>query len=104
MNERHLAVALKVLNEAVKDFDEDTVFAALGIIAERYDWDLTKRDPGPCCCEYNDFYERQGLMTPMHECPSAAPLLSEMVEPNDILGAVIIADAAKVIDARGRWS
>lgn len=42
---------------------------------------MTSSDPGPCCCPFADFYESEGLMPPIHDCPAPAPL-----EPDDLDG------------------
>jgi hypothetical protein len=26
------------------------------------------------CCKYDEFYRDEGILTPVHECPAAAPL------------------------------
>lgn len=26
------------------------------------------------CCDYDEFYRNEGIMTPVHECPRVAPL------------------------------
>jgi hypothetical protein len=53
------------------DFEEG-LFETIRSIADRFGWELTKRDPGPDC-EYCDTFERDGFMPPIHECPQDAP-------------------------------
>jgi predicted Zn-ribbon and HTH transcriptional regulator len=59
------------LSDTITDYDEETVFAALKVIADRFGWELSKQ-PDPCC-DFGWHYERQGIMTPIHECPSPRP-------------------------------
>lgn len=51
---------------------EDGLFETMRCIAERFGWELTKRDPGPDCL-YCDYYDHEGFMPPIHECPADAP-------------------------------
>lgn len=39
---------------------------------------MTSLDPGPCCCPYGDFYDREGIMVPIHDCPAPAPLEDDL--------------------------
>jgi hypothetical protein len=106
--------------------DDDEMFDALKVIADRFGWDLAKRDPGPWCddsplvtvfkaeidgatiigvgrpceeeavtqaennrrcreqepesCSYCDWYNREGLLPPLHTCPHDAPDAGEQRE------------------------
>jgi hypothetical protein len=56
---------------------DDDMIKFLGRIADLFGYEVTKRDPGPCCCAYGDFYEREGLMAPVHDCPAPEPTIDE---------------------------
>lgn len=47
MDERRFRRALEEVSKTIHSFGEEEIFAALGVIAERFDWELVKRDPGP---------------------------------------------------------
>lgn len=72
MDERRFRTALDTITETIEGYGEETIFGALGVIADRFGWELAKRDPGPAC-EYDDFYDRIGVMAPLHVCPHDAP-------------------------------
>ena len=72
MDERRFRAVLDETAKTIHSYGEPEIFAALGVIAERFGWVLSKRDPGPDC-EYCDHYERHGIMVPLHACPHDAP-------------------------------
>jgi hypothetical protein len=72
MDERRFRTALDTITETIADYGEDTIVAAFRVILERFDYEVAKRDPGPCC-PYAEYYETEGILTPIHECPSPAP-------------------------------
>ena len=38
---------LEAISKTIRAYDEETIFEALRRIADRFDWELAKRDPGP---------------------------------------------------------
>lgn len=69
-------------------------------------------DPGPCCCEYGDFYDREGIMPPIHDCPAPAPIVEDELDApltpleHHLLKSLHfftgIAEG-RIIDLTGRW-
>lgn len=39
--------AVEAIAQTIRSYDEETIFEAFRIIANRFDWELAKRDPGP---------------------------------------------------------
>lgn len=72
MNERRFRAVLEDITKTIEDYGEETVIAAFRTALDRFNYEVVKRDPGPCCA-YADYYEAEGIMTPIHECPSEAP-------------------------------
>jgi hypothetical protein len=81
MDERRYRTVLETVDALVKVYGEPTLVAALGTVLEPLGYEVAKKDPGPCCCEFSDFYEQQGIMAPIHDCPAVAP--TEEDEFND---------------------
>ena len=73
---------------------------------------MTSLDPGPCCCPYGDFYEAEGLMVPIHDCPAPPPLEEPDFDApltdleHELLGSLYFAlgkAEGTIIDCRRRW-
>ncbi len=47
MDERRFRAALEAIAKTIYSYGEDEIFAALGVIADRFGWELAMRDPGP---------------------------------------------------------
>ena len=72
MDERRFRAVLEDITATIEDYGEETVIAAFRTVLDRFNYEVVKRDPGPCC-SYAEYYEAEGIMTPIHECPSEAP-------------------------------
>lgn len=58
MDERRFRAVLIELEVTIKDFGEDEIFAALGVIADRFGYEFTKRDPGPITDDEDRFWDK----------------------------------------------
>ena len=107
MNERRFRAVLEETAKTIHSYGEEEIFAAFRVIAERFGWELAKKDPGPCCCLFGDWYDAQGIMTPLHECPADAPAEEDELTIADeaLLAAVGRSVApARVVDLRKGWN
>ena len=59
--------------------DEPEMIDFLRRVADLYGYEVTLRDPGPCC-DYGEFYESEGILAPIHTCPKSAPSIEEQAE------------------------
>jgi hypothetical protein len=73
MDERRFRAALDTITATIEGYGEDTVVAALRTVLDRFGYEVVQRDFGPACCAYGEYYEAEGTMPPIHECPSERP-------------------------------
>lgn len=64
------------------------------------------------CCSYGEFYEDEGLMPPIHDCPAPVPIESDDLErpltdlEHDLLRSFHLAlgkSSGRIVDMRKGW-
>ena len=65
------------------------------------------------CCDYDDFYRDEGLMTPIHDCPAPPPLQPDDLDrpltdlEHELLGSIFERmgrNEGKIVDLRRDWT